>query len=349
MADECLRTGKPKTAPSAPATKWHPGHYMQILRGSAHLQQENRFPQYDAIADETHLEGVVVPMPWVQLEPARGDYAAGIQLVRAELAKLESLAVPKRMFIRMMDSGYLDDCPATSMIPKYVTDLGGTFQTNKGCMWRRWDETVMGWYIDMLKAYAAALDDEPYFEGIVVLREIPLAWGGTPPPADYSNQGYREQLDRLMTEAVAAFERSVVVSPASWVASQTETVRHIEHVHAIGGAVGNMDVCPDCDMWADLAIRGELGGTDFRGRMPLVYSVETSELGLDAVGPDGGYTPYEIHRWANDVQRVTHLFWDRNTYAGTSEQRWPAILDFIRSNPLTQTDCPENVVTCETD
>src|SRR5690606_8633051 len=100
-----------------------------------------------------HLAGIVVPMPWSQLEGSRGDYSAGIALIRAELDKLESLALPKRLFVRMMDSGYLDDCPATSMMPSYVTDLGGTIQTGKGCMWRRWDPTTMGYYIDMLKAY----------------------------------------------------------------------------------------------------------------------------------------------------------------------------------------------------
>ena len=180
-----------------------------------------------------------------------------------------------------------------------------------------------------------------------MLREIPLAWGRTAPPADYGNRRYREQLDRLMAETVAAFPTSIVVSPTSWVGSKAETVNHIRYVHSIGGAVGNMDVCPDCRMWADQTVRGELGGTDFRGKMPLVYSVETSELGLDSIGPDGGYTPYEIYRWANHTQRVTHLFWDRNDYAGTPQQQWPAILSFIRSNPLTYTQCPKNVGTCD--
>ncbi|MBN1239651.1 MAG: hypothetical protein JXB36_14200 [Gammaproteobacteria bacterium] len=349
-SDACASTAdQPAPTSSGAATKWHPGHYMQILRGGSQLQQAERFLQYDTIAHEENIEGVVVPMPWSQLEQSRGDYAAGIRLLEAELDKLRSLPVPKRMFVRLMDSGYLDECPATSMIPKYVSDAGGTFKTGKGCMWRRWDPTVMGYYIDMLKAYAEAFDDDPYFEGIVVLREIPLAWGGTQAPSDYSNRGYRKQLDRLMTEAVAAFEKSLVVSPTSWVGSEIETVHHIEHVSSIRGAVGNMDVCPDCDMWADLAIRGELGDTDYRGKIPLVYSVETSVLGLDAVGPDGGYMPSEIYRWANDVQRVTHLFWDRNDYAGSSGQRWPAILDLIRSNPLTNLDCPEKVAACASD
>ena len=293
-----------------PAIKWHPGHYMQVLRGAGYRKQRARFSQYDEIAYETALEGVVVPFTWSQLESARGDYSAGLELVRTELDKLRNLPVPKRMFIRMMDSGYLKPCPATSMMPEYVSDAGGTFGTGKGCMWRRWDPTIMGYYIDMLKAYAAAFDDDPFLEGIVVLREIPLAWGGTEAPSDYSNARYREQLDRPMTEAVAAFEKSLVVSPTSWVASEDHTTRHIAHVHSISGAVGNMDVCPDCDMWADRAVRGELGGVDFRGSMPLVYSVETSVLGLDAVGPNGGYTPAEIYAWADGVQRVTHLVRD---------------------------------------
>ena len=161
LKDVCVTMPKPDARPVGRALKWHPGHYMQIPRGKWYLQQRNRFRLYDQISGERDLEGVVVPMPWSQLEPSRGNYAAGIELVRAELDKLASLRVPKRMFIRMMDSGYMETCPATTMMPGYVTQLGGSIQTDKGCMWRRWDETTMGYYIDMLKAYGAALDDQP--------------------------------------------------------------------------------------------------------------------------------------------------------------------------------------------
>ena len=339
--------------PSAEGIKWHPGHYMQILRGNYDTSQSVRFGYYDQIATNTQIVGVVVPFRWSQLEAAQGDYTAGIALVQAEIDKLESLTVPKRLFIRMNDHNFGGTCPATSHIPQYISDAGGTFETKNGCNWRRWNVTFMGHYLDMLKAYAAELDSEPYFEGIVVLRESPLSFGGSTPPADYSNGAYRVQLDRVMTEVGSAYSKSLVISPTSYVVTRDDTDEHIAHVASIREAPGHLDPSPDCDMWADLTLRGVSGGVDYRGVIPIVYSVEASELGLDSIGPDGGYTPDELTTWANNTQHITHLFWDRNTFAGTSEQQWSSgILPHISdsSNALTRTSCPSVFIQgCDTD
>lgn len=328
--------------PSTGAKKWHPGHYMQVPRGDYDTDQSNRFQYYDQIATNTQIIGVVVPFRWSQLETSKGDYSSGIALIRSEIDKLSSLQVPKRLFIRVNDHNYNGNCPSTSHIPQYVSDEGGTFQTNNGCNWRRWSPVFMGHYIDMLRAYGAAIDNEVYFEGIVVLRETSLAWGGSTPEADYTGDAYRTQLDRLMTEVVPAFPTSIVSSPANWVASQGQTDGHIAHIASIAGGAGNMDTWPNDTVWADRTIRGDSGGTNYAGVIPIPYSVEASEMGLDSVGRDGGYTPAEIFDYANNSQKVTHLFWDRHSF-GTSEQQWTSgILPFIDNpnNAITNTDCP---------
>ena len=338
--------------PSTGATKWHPGHYMQMMRGDSDAVQANRFKYYDQIATNQQIVGVVVPFRWSQLETSRGDYESGIALVRAEIEKLKSLAVPKRLFIRMNDHNYGGNCPSTSYIPQYISDEGGTFKTNNGCNWRRWNATFMGYYVDMLRAYGAAFADEDYLEGIVVLRETSLAWGGSTPPEDYSDSAYRTQLDRLMTQVVPAFPRSIVSSPTNWVVSPRDTDQHIAHVATIGGAAGNMDTCPDCNQWADKTIRGDSGGVSYAGIIPIVYSVEASEMGLDSVGPEGGYTPEQLLTWANQSQYVTHLFWDRHNF-GTTEQQWATgILPYISdsNNALKNTGCPSAIAQgCDSD
>lgn len=329
-------------ASSAPQKKWHPGHYMQIQRGEGDTNQSTRLGYYNQIANSTTIEGVSVPLRWARLETTEGNYASGMTEFAAEIAHLKGLSVPKRLLVRINDHNFGGSCPSTSHIPAYVSAQGYTFQTNNGCNWKRYNATAMTSYINMLRAYCEAFDDEPYFEGFIVLRESPLSFGGSTPPADYSIEAYTTQYNRLMAEIVAACPKSLVISPISFLGTQSNVNAHIAYVHSIGGGAGNMDTCPSgCSMQSDLTLRGASGGVDYRGGMPIVYSVEASVLGNDAVGPDGGFTPTQIGDFANDTMRINHLMWDRNMAVGTSAQRWDTgILPYINANPLEHSACP---------
>lgn len=333
-------------APSQNVKKWHPGHYMQVLRGNADTAQSTRFTYYDQIASNTDLEGVVVPFRWSQLEGnTPGNYSAGIATIQAEISRLKSLSVPKRMILKVVDFNYGGTLPTSSHFPAYLGSADLLFQGTNGVGWKRWNSMAMGYFVDMLRAYAAAFDKEPYFEGILLIKETAPAVGSAP-PSDYSATKYDAQLRRLALEARNAFARSNVIVPVNFHISQSATNSYIAYLATIGVGVGNPDTCADCKMWGDLAVQGLSGNVDHRRSIPLVWSVENSELGLDSVGPAGGYLPSQIYSYANDTLHVTHLLWDRNTFAGTSAQQWPAILKFISSNPLTSTRCPYS--TCDT-
>src|SRR5690606_17160334 len=114
-------------APAAEEIKWNPGHYMQVLRGSAESDQSARFPHYDAISHNTDIEGVSVWYRWSELEPVPGDYSAGIQLIRKEIDYLKNLAVPKRIVIQVLDAAYGSKCPARSYFPSYLDSRGALF------------------------------------------------------------------------------------------------------------------------------------------------------------------------------------------------------------------------------
>src|SRR5210317_1087157 len=43
------------------AVKWHPGHYMQLLRNGLNQKQSNRFREYDLIANNNNFVGVFTP------------------------------------------------------------------------------------------------------------------------------------------------------------------------------------------------------------------------------------------------------------------------------------------------
>ena len=310
--------------------KWHPGHYMQILRSNSQTVQSVRFGYYDLIASETALQGVVVPFRWAQLEGAKGDYSAGITLVQSEIDYLKALTVPKRLIIRINDHAFGESFENT--FPAYMNTEGMLYDQGFAIAWKRWNSTAMGYFIDMWEAYATEFDDEPYLESIYLYRET--ATGGVNPP-DYSGSGYVTQTERLVTAGAAAFTKTNVIMPVNFFVSTGATDDMFVHMESEQVGTGNPDTCklPDCNMWGDNTLRGDSGGVDYRGVIPVQYSVETSEIGGGQIGPAGGYTPQEIYDYWTVLQ-VSHGFWDRNEFAGTSEQRWPTgILPFIQANP----------------
>ncbi|MBN1237037.1 MAG: hypothetical protein JXB36_00975 [Gammaproteobacteria bacterium] len=357
-SEGCARAAEePKTeAAAASARKWHPGHYMQVLRGSVDSQQAARFPYYDAIGNNPDIEGVSVWFRWSQLEPRRGDYAAGIQLIRAELDKLKSLPVPKRLVIQVLDAAYGSDCPASDYFPSYLSSNGSLFQTMNQCVWRRWDATTMGYFIDLMAALGDAFDGDPYVEMISPFHETAIGWNKTPFPSDFSDAALETQYRRLADAMSGAWPTTIVRFPTNWGMNESIMSDFVSHLESLGAGAGNPDICPSCDMAIDSILSGDIGGRDYRGVIPIVMGVEVSELGYDSVGPDGGFTVQEIYDYAHDAKRSTHILWDRNVVIGNSSsdprygQQWPAMLNLFSTQPIEHTDCPRSFADgCRTD
>lgn len=331
--------------PAENGKKWHPGHYMKILRGPHDKNQSVRFRYYDEIANETALEGVCVPFHWGTLEGAtQGDYASGFALVRAEIDKLKSLAVPKRMILKIEDLAFRNhgDDYSNSAIPQYIHDAGYVFKTNFAVNWRKWIPAAMDNYIALVEAIGAEFDDEPYFEGIILGRETAPNWGGSTPPPDYNNEDYDAQYRRLAAAASIAFERANVWQPINYLGSQTITDNNIAYVSTIGVGSGHPDIFLSGGVWADKTIQGISGGVDYRGVIPIYASVEATSLGIWA-----DHTVEEVYNYANDNLRASHMLWDRNHFAGDASQQWATgILPFIRKNSMKHTECPGRYSEC---
>jgi hypothetical protein len=92
---------------------------------------------------------------------------------------------------------------------------------------------------------------------------------------------------------------------------------------------------------ADGYITGAVGGRDYRALVPIVCSVEESEMGYGSVGRSGGYTAVEIYNYVNTVMRASHMLWTYNlcpSPPATAAQKWPTgILPVINGSPLTYT------------
>lgn len=319
--------------------KWHPGHYMlMFVSDSKKSRQSVRFGYYDQIASSTTIEGAAIYVRWNELETTRGNYTAGIAYLQAEINKLKSLTVPKRLYLRLFPSawGTPGDC---SVYPTYIVDMGGCAATNHGSYPAFWKPEIADRYIALLQALGAAFDEEPYLETVWPIQET--ATGGN--PEGFNLEAYDTQLRRIALAASQAFKKTSVVMSVNFLGTQARVDSFIAYLGSIDVGVGGPDSCPDCDTPSYSTVQGLSGGVDYRGKIPIQWSVEASEMGFDAVGRDGGYTAQQIYDWNNDVIRASHVLWVRNTSTGTDAQRWTTgILPVINAHALEHTSCPVN-------
>jgi hypothetical protein len=338
------------STPPEPAMKWTPGHYMQVTDWWARTPA-NRFTYYDAseFASSANFAGASMMFTWSMLESntTRGDYTDGIALVTAEIAKLQSLAVPKKLIISIWDQypgdGAVNWPDSDDYFPHYLKDAGVLVSMSDRITWKKWDATTMGWFIDMINAYGAVFDGNAAVEMIRPCQESSLP---SSTPGGFSYSGYVTQMERLVDALKVAWPSTNVWFPMNWGPGplQSDVSDFCAYCAASAVAIGGPDVAPGWGIWADDVIDGTYGSHDYRGEVPIVYSVETSELGEDTVGVAGGYTIQEVYDFIDGDMHCTHMLWDHNTYVGDStNQQWygaDGIVNITAANPLNHTTYP---------
>jgi hypothetical protein len=374
-------------APQAPggvhAKKWHPGHYMQTWRNSSYLfspsfaaAQAVRFGDYNQIASNANIKGVRVYYMWSMLEGAtHGDYKAGFAMLHAELDKLKGLAQPKRLVIQVFDSGNYSVCKSqacqNNFFPDYVEAagcLGASTSNGLQTKLKSWDATCRGYLIDMINAYGAEFDREPYFEVFMFPYETAMP-PGTP---GLTASGYDKGMREILLAMSRAFPTTNVGMTLNWFIDTAHTASLASYAASIGIGWGDVDTCNRLDNgngdWGHKATIGLIGGHDYRGEVPLMWGVEASELGYNAVcgstpsngsTPPDGYSAAQIYAVTNDEIHTNYMYWDRNVFVGANSNRWyncdpdgatnrtcsqtknpGGILTLINSKPLTHTACP---------
>ncbi|MBN1238101.1 MAG: hypothetical protein JXB36_06350 [Gammaproteobacteria bacterium] len=341
---ECVAQEAPE--PPTGAVKWHPGHYMQMMLGeSTRAQQPLRFGWYDEIGRNRAIAGVTLRVKWGELEGDEGEYR--FDTLRRELDKLRSLPSPKQLFIRVHDRTYGNGGGCESdMYPPYLRNGNGCAATANGSIARIWDPAVADRLIALYRALAEAFDADPAFEGIMLIRET--ATSGKVSDSSYSHSAYKNQLKRLVEAASEAFARSNVVLPVNYLGGQENVDELIAHAAEVGAGQGGPDVLPDGlanqRPLAYNTLDGSSTGIEYRKRMPVLYSIESSQLGGSLCER---CQPRDLHRYAENELNASHLFWSRNTWAGSASQQWESgILPWINENPLRNTSCPPGYEAC---
>lgn len=341
-------TGTP-IAVAIPAKKWHAGYYMSVHPDST---QATRFGWYDQIGTDTHIKGVSIYLRWGQIEGAQGDYSPGITLIRAEIAKLKSLPVPKRFFFRIRSASYNNNpgtCTGTAATyyPAYIIAMGGCGAITSGTSVAFWDPAVNDRYIAMWKAIGAAFDDEPYFEGAAIISETSIG----PYNGNFSYTTVLAQWRRLIAEVMPAFPKSNPVFYVNGVNGQKNADDMIAYMYPLQIAQGAPDTCSQSDCITRMpsinTVMGVAPSTsapfDYRGKMPIMWSSEATEMGYTFNQHPGGYTVSELYDIVENQYHASHFLWYRNIYVGNNNQRWDTpggALEFIQTHALSHTGCP---------
>jgi hypothetical protein len=323
------------TAVAAQGTKWHPGHYV-MFDGSAKANLDAHLSYIAELRNETAVEGIMVRFWWHDLEPRLGEY--DFALIDAYLTALGNLSPKKRLVVRIMDRKFGTASPR-DIVPDYLRENsaynGGVVSSGDGFVARLWEDPVMGRLVKLYQAIGRRYDSNPLFEGAFT-EETTLSFAASKVPSGYSHERLAEQYVRFVKAVKPTMPKSNLFLNANWIGSDTIMSDLIQQVRNASAGAGGSNVIPGSPTLGQRALSGVFGA-DYRLELPIANGVETGELG----GALGDFTPKQIAAYAYDVLRAHYLFWVRNTWNGSPQQRWDTgILPFLRTHPPIRTRCP---------
>jgi len=297
--------------------------------------------ELDSIADEPSVTGVKQRYWWAQLEPSKGQY--DFSLIEHHLAKLK--ANGKHLIIVVEERTWAGTDPRKAL-PAYLgTDPqcnGGWYlKPSGGVVARVWEQGVMDRLIALHQALGARFDSEPYFEGIASEEVAP---GASVMPDTYSREAIASQAKRWFAATHAAFPHTLVMLSVNTLIGQEAGL--ISYSAQNQGAVGGPDVLPPphSGVVADRVLQGLVGGTDYRGQIPIMYDVQSPEL----CGKEGCFLPDQLYDHAVNTLHATHVAWLEmwvTKTAGSDKYSWgTGILPMLRRNDgKINTACPANL------
>lgn len=322
---------------------FHPGHGMTLDPGSG-ATLASRLSHIAQIASETTVPLVAHFFRWSELETTRGNYDAGFALVDQYLAACEDADKYFCLWVKDSIFGNTTSVPKTdahSFLPTYHDTLGGgPYLWPGGTNWNGYllgtarldSPLVMDALIALFVAYAQRYNNHPRFEMIGNAETsvgVPNGYQG------WSAVNFETQIKRLMVEGAKAWTKKGLRLPANYASSDIAMQSLVAVANTNRWSVGGPDTTPTRSFTANRVFNGNLGGIDYRGLTPWVSEAQATELG----GYQGTFTPQQLWDQTQTGTLATggsmmpnYFFWDRNTYAGGTAQRWSTgILPFIRS------------------
>jgi hypothetical protein len=312
-----------------PPTREAPRHFIFFAHERGRISEPS-------FLETPEITGAQLKYSWRELEPERDRY--NFRPLLDDLAFLEKHG--KRLFVQLQDVSFSEEVlvPAYLRSPEFrggaarKYDYDGDDESKAvfgGWVARRWDPAVRARFTKLLAAMGEALDDR--IEGLN-LAETSIVFGesGKRHPEGFTYEGYAEAVKLTMTDARAAFPRSVVIQyanfmPGEWLPGTDKGYLRSIYAHAarIGVGVGGPDLLPHR--------KGQQNHS-----LPLIASRASGiragsavqDGNLAEINPSTGQrvTVAELYRLAKDSLRLDYIFW------GTEEPYYSKeVVPFIRS------------------
>jgi hypothetical protein len=315
----CASPAADKPADTAAKKKSNPGHYLLPYMGD---DQPALLKRADEVCREPALKGLQVRALWATLESSADHYTFdNIEQLYKRLASCK-----KRLLLEVWLAKF--NKSSVGIVPSYLESQ--LAQTKSGYIVRYWDPKVMDRLIALYQALGERFDREPYFEGIIFTETATSQAKDT----SYNPKVFIDQLKRGLKAIDAAWPSTNVIVFDNYISNATDaqSIDFVKWLADMKMIIGGPDVLPPPRQgtMGERIYRGEIGKTDYRGRMLAAFAVQQPELG----GSAGTWTPKELYDYCTKMNRCKYMFWIRNTASGGSAQKWDTgILPFIRANP----------------
>ncbi len=379
------------TAPPATSgvlKKWRPGHYCAFNRGLSAITPAGyqlRQAIYQAEANIPQVRGYMMYVPWSQFETAFNQYT--ISPIQQDLNFLAGIG--KCLAVEILDDIFSVNS-ASSILPAYLYTPGQTGYTSafnpgfytgsttlnnvvKGVTRAALWVTAVQQRAAALLAWLASpsggnLDAHPALESINFDDESTVSaanivnWSNYP---TYSLQGWVNGQIAIASAIGAAFQQTNCTLQYNWMAGASDAVKASIASAMAAQRVGfsGPDTLPHATTTSSVAgsvagtdgvacYTGEIGGVDYRGKLPAMWQVQSPDYYPYTYGGSGSNPSglvQNIFAYVNNTLRSTHVFWGRVSPNPVNQADWQSsVLPFIRANPLSNSACPSLYSGCNT-
>lgn len=312
---------------SAPARKYHPGHYTIIVNG---VGAQNFMTSAMA---QPGMVGIVRRYTWRSVEPSQGVY--DFSVIKSDLAWAKAHGA---QFIVVIQYKTTDGSKAG---PAYLDSLE-LRNKNGGYTLKLWSQkstdgySVSERYNAMVKALGAQVDGLANFEGLGN-QESSLSLDSTTLKANgYTPEKYRDTLINMLSASAASLPTSRVFWFMNFLSGNQSYIGSIASAVApLGVVMGGPDDWPDNKSLQSAAYPYY---TQFDSRMPLFIQVEGAnyaEPHKPGVGSTKYWTMLELYQFALTNLHVNYMFWMRIAPkpANSPSYDWDDAVLVIKAHP----------------
>ena len=282
------------SATNVGSRKYHPGHYIALLRGS----------DSQTIMAQSIKPGVVGFMKrysWPVLEPTPGNYQ--FAEIKSDLAWAASHGI--RLIIMVEDKTFVKELPTPKDLDAYaVRNKGGGYTVV------RWAPIVMTRFNALISAIGKQFDSSPGLEGLATQETAPGFGYKVEKANGYTPEKYRAMYINLLTIASKSFPTSRIFWFMNFFPVKEGYIADVATAVApLGVFMGGPDVEPENPK---LLNRVYPFYTQFQSKMTLFAQVEGTCY--DQLHETSGYktkywTMTELFNFAKTQLHVHYMFW----------------------------------------